>query len=143
MVHATASRQSLHDSALRWILEASCLVWANNSPVQEPAGLLFKVLNHRQSSTYTTLLIMSLVLLLLALFTIAVSSYFLPRNATPREKTQNVEDAQDLEPKKAHGGEGAEISEPKQVKGGEGAETKIPVSVNYHFTRQCNYSCGP
>lgn len=27
-------------------------------------------------------------------------------------------------------------------KEGNGGKDKIPVSVNYHLTRQCNYSCG-
>ena len=70
---------------------------------------------------------MSLVLLFLALLTIAVSAYFLPQNALSGKNNQGVK---------------AQRLEPKEGNGGEDAKTQIPISVNYHLTRQCNYSCG-
>lgn len=96
---------------------------------------------------------MSLAALFLALLTIALSAYFLPRNFAPRTKVGEGAEAKTLESKEGNGGEDiekripkeraeAKTSEPKQGNGGEDIEKKIPISVNYHLTRQCNYSCG-
>ena len=71
---------------------------------------------------------MSLTALLLALLTIALSAYFLPKNVPSKRSIEEGADAQILKPK-----DGNE---------GEDTEKKVPISVNYHLTRQCNYSCG-
>lgn len=96
---------------------------------------------------------MSLAALFLALLTIALSAYFLPKNFPSTRKIEEGADAQTLEPKEANGGEDTEkkvptegadakVLEPKEGKGEQDTGKKIPISVNYHLTRQCNYSCG-
>ncbi|KAM0805609.1 radical S-adenosyl methionine domain-containing protein 2 [Usnea florida] len=70
---------------------------------------------------------MSLVLLLLALLTIALSAYFMPTTSPSRKVIQEGADAL--------------TSAPEETKRKD-TKTRIPISVNYHLTRQCNYSCG-
>ena len=95
---------------------------------------------------------MSLAAFFLVLLTIALSAYFLPKNF-PTKKKEEGADAKTLDSKESNGGEGTEkkvlkegpdakVLEPKERDGGEDTGTKIPISVNYHLTRQCNYSCG-
>ena len=71
---------------------------------------------------------MFFTVIFLALLTVALSAYFLPRNALSSGTTPEGAEAQVLQRKE--GNEGGD------------AKTKIPISVNYHLTRQCNYSCG-
>ena len=70
---------------------------------------------------------MSLTILFLALLTIALSAYFLPQNGPSKKEDE---------------GEGSQVLNLKEGTEGEDLPTKIPISVNYHLTRQCNYSCG-
>lgn len=71
---------------------------------------------------------MVFAVLFLALLTIALSAYFLPKNGP---SGRNIQEGTDVQ-----------VLDTKEGKGGEDTKTKIPVSVNYHLTRQCNYSCG-
>ena len=71
---------------------------------------------------------MFFAVIFLALLTVALSAYFLLKKA----------------PSGGEIPEGAEahVLQRKVGNGGGNAKTKIPISVNYHLTRQCNYSCG-
>ena len=71
---------------------------------------------------------MFFAVLFLALLTVALSAYFLPKNALSSGTIPEGAEAQILQRKEGN-------------KGGD-AKAKIPISVNYHLTRQCNYSCG-
>ena len=71
---------------------------------------------------------MFIAVFILALLTVALSAYFLPKHAPSGEEIPEGAEAQVLQRKE--GNEGGD------------AKTKIPISVNYHLTRQCNYSCG-
>lgn len=71
---------------------------------------------------------MFIAVLILGLLTIILSAYFLPNNAPSGAKIPEGGEAQILQRKE--GNEGGD------------AKAKIPISVNYHLTRQCNYSCG-
>ena len=71
---------------------------------------------------------MIFVVIILGLLTIVLNAYFLPKHATSGGEISEGAEAQVLQRK--DGNEGGD------------AKTKIPISVNYHLTRQCNYSCG-
>lgn len=74
---------------------------------------------------------MILAVLLIGLLAIALNAYFLPQNAPPRRRIEEGATAQVLQPE-----------EEEEGGGGGDTKTKIPISVNYHLTRQCNYSCS-
>ena len=111
------------------ISDASCLVQAISPSGLKPDRLLLKLFANLPSTTAPLIsLKMPLAALLLALLTIALSAYFLPKNFLSKRNTKEGADAQ--------------ILEPKEGCNGGVAKAKIPISVNYHLTRQCNYSCG-
>ena len=93
-------------------------------PTRNPSGTL----NTLQTEHHISNLNMFFAVIILGLLTIALSAYFLPTNALSSGTVPEGAEAQVLQRKE--GNEGGDV------------KTKIPISVNYHLTRQCNYSCG-
>ena len=93
-------------------------------PTRNPFGTL----NSQQTEYQISIFNMIFAVIILGLLTIVLNAYFLPKHAPSGGEISEGAEAQVLQPK--WGNEGGDV------------KTKIPISVNYHLTRQCNYSCG-
>lgn len=121
-------KQRLRHDACTWVMrERSLFGLGKQSTSIKPNRIPLRTFNNQRLETHTSTPNMILAVLLLGLLAIALNAYFLPQNGRSSRRIREGATGQVLQPEE--GDEGGDT------------KTRIPISVNYHFTRQCNYSC--